>query len=73
MKGDVWDTVGVDLIDPLPETPRGNKYIITVSCYFSKWLEATDLPDKGTDGVTASASHNMAAAESRSLTKGENS
>ena len=51
MKGDVWDTVGVDLIGPLHETPRGNKYIITVSCYFSKWPEAAALPDKGADGV----------------------
>ena len=34
---DVWHTIGMDLIGPLPTTPRGNKYIMTVSCYFSKY------------------------------------
>ena len=44
-------TIGVDLIGPLPETTRGNKYIMTVSCYFSKWPEATSLPNKSAIGV----------------------
>ena len=51
MKAEVWHTVGVDLIGPLPQTPRGNRYIMTVSCLFSKWPEATALKDKGADGV----------------------
>ena len=41
----------MDLIGPLPTTPRGNKYIMTVSCFFSKWPEATALPDKTAVGV----------------------
>ena len=41
----------MDLIGPLPTTPRGNKYIMSVSCYFSKWPEATVLPDKSAVGV----------------------
>ena len=45
VKGEVWHTIGVDLIGPLPETPQKNKYMI-VSCLFSKWPEATALPDK---------------------------
>ena len=48
VKGEVWHTIGVDLIDPLPETPRKNKYRMTV---FSKWPEATALPDKTAIGV----------------------
>ena len=36
----------MDLIGPLPETSLGNKYIITLTDYFSKWAEATALPDK---------------------------
>ena len=51
MKDEVWHTIGVDLIGPLPETPRGNKYIMNVSCLFSKWPEATALPDKTALGV----------------------
>ena len=46
-------TIGVDLIGPLPE---GNKYIMTVSCLFSKWPEATALPDKTATGVSGSVS-----------------
>jgi hypothetical protein len=31
---DVWKQIGIDLIGPLPESPRGYKYIITVTDYF---------------------------------------
>ena len=48
---EVWDMIDVDLIVPLPETPRGHKYIITASCYFSKWPEAAALPTKEATGV----------------------
>ena len=41
----------MDLIGPLPETPRGNKYVITLTDYFSKWAEAAPLPSKHADGV----------------------
>ena len=47
----IWSQVGMDLIGPLTETPRGNKYIITLTDYFSKWTEATALPDKSADRV----------------------
>ena len=36
----------MDLIGPLPETPRGNKYIVILTDYFSKWAEAAPLQDK---------------------------
>ena len=51
VRDEVWHTIGVDLIGPLPETPRGNKYIMTVSYFFSKWPEATALEDKSAIGV----------------------
>ena len=41
----------MDLIGPLPETPRGNKYIVTLTDYLSKWAEAAPLPSKHADGV----------------------
>ena len=44
-------TIGVDLIGPLPKRSRGNKYIMTVSCLFSRWPEATALPDESSVGV----------------------
>ena len=54
VKGEVWHTIGVVLIGPLPETPQKNKYIMIVSCLFSKWPEATALPDKTAIGVAVS-------------------
>ena len=47
----VWHHVGMDLIGPLQETPQGNKYIVTLTDYFSKWAEAAALPDKCPVGV----------------------
>lgn len=47
----VWHRVGIDLVGPLPETRAGNKYIITLSDYFSKWPEAAPLQTKSAEGV----------------------
>lgn len=41
-----WKQVGIDLVGPLPETKSGNKYIMTVTDYFSKWPEAKAIPSK---------------------------
>ena len=40
----VWHRVGIDLVGPLLETKRGNKYIITLTDHFSRWPEAAPLP-----------------------------
>ena len=42
----VWQQIGIDLVGPLPETLSGNKYIMTVTDYFSKWPEAKGIPTK---------------------------
>ena len=42
----VWHTVGIDLVGPLPKTERGNEYIATCTCLFSKWPEAEALQNK---------------------------
>ena len=39
-----FERVAFDVIGPLPETFRGNKYILVVQDYFSKWAEAYPLP-----------------------------
>ena len=49
----VWHRVGINLVGPLPEIKRGNKYIITLSDYFSKWPEAAPLPSKEATGVAS--------------------
>ena len=47
----VWSRIGIDLIGPLTERPRGNRYIIICSDYFSTWPEADALKSKDADGV----------------------
>ena len=44
--GSVMDRLGTDILGPLPETPRGNKYILVVTYYFSKWVEIFAVPDQ---------------------------
>lgn len=38
--------LGVDLIGPLKMTAKQNKYIITMTDLFTKWVVAHPLPDK---------------------------
>jgi hypothetical protein len=38
--------MGTDLLGPLPVTPRGNKYILTITDYFTKWVEIVAVPDQ---------------------------
>ncbi len=39
MVGGPMDRLGTDILGPLPETPRLNKYILVVTDYFTKWVE----------------------------------
>ena len=38
-----WNMVGIDLITLAP-TKNGNQYCITLTDYFSKWVEAAPMP-----------------------------
>ncbi|KAL7829046.1 hypothetical protein SRHO_G00326800 [Serrasalmus rhombeus] len=42
----VWELLGIDLTGPLPKTTSGFQYILTVTDYFSKWVEAFPLRSK---------------------------
>ena len=41
----------MDLVGPLPETPRGHKYTMTLTNYYTKWAEAAALKDKSPSSV----------------------
>jgi hypothetical protein len=41
-----FDRMGTDLLGPLSVTPRGNKYILTIADYFTKWVEIVAVPDQ---------------------------
>lgn len=46
-----WVVIGTDLIGPLPETLDGNRYIVTVIDYFTKWTEAMAIRNKDARSV----------------------
>lgn len=38
-----WHTVGIDITGPLPKTRRGNRFVLVVVDYFTKWIELFPL------------------------------
>ncbi|XP_053707078.1 uncharacterized protein zgc:153292 isoform X3 [Synchiropus splendidus] len=38
-----WQWLGLDLRGPLPKTPSGHRYLLTMTDFFSKWVEAAPL------------------------------
>ena len=47
----------ISIIGPLPETKSGEKYIVTLIDYFSKWPEAEALANKDADSAAFSRLH----------------
>ena len=41
---DLFEKIGLDFVGPLPETKRGNKYILVATEYFSRWPLAMASP-----------------------------
>ena len=44
--GVAMERIALDVMGPLPETDSGNKYILVVGDYFTKWTEAYALPNQ---------------------------
>ena len=39
-----WERVGVDIMSKLKTTQKGNKHIVVITCYFTRWVEAYPMP-----------------------------
>ena len=44
--GEPFEMLAMDFLGPLPTTEKGNKYILLVEDYFTKWTEAFPLQDQ---------------------------
>ena len=50
-----WYHIGIDFVGPItPLSRSGNRFILTMSDYFTKWVEAVALPSKCAQGVAES-------------------
>lgn len=49
--GNCFERVGMDILGPLPTTYNGNRHILVVVDYFSKWIEAYALADQSAETV----------------------
>ena len=38
--------VALDIMGPLPLSDKGNKYLLVIEDYFTKWTEVVPLPDQ---------------------------
>lgn len=46
-----FERIGMDAIGPLPITEQGNRHIIVISDYFTRWVEAYPVPDLKTENI----------------------
>lgn len=44
--GAPMERIALDVLGPLPETDNGNKYVLVVADYFTKWTEAYAIPNQ---------------------------
>ena len=49
--GAPMDRLGIDIMGPLPQTQTGNRYILVVGDYFSKWMDAWAMTDMETNTI----------------------
>jgi len=52
LSGSPWQRVQVDFFGPLPQSTRGNRYVLVFMDQFSKWVECFAVPDSTAETAT---------------------
>ncbi len=55
------ERVGIDILGPLTETDGGNRFILVVGDYWTKWMEAYPLPNHTAETVASTLVHQFIA------------
>ncbi|KAL3882852.1 hypothetical protein ACJMK2_029156 [Sinanodonta woodiana] len=45
------ERVAMDVLGPFPKSNRGNKYILVIADYFTRWTEAFPMPEQNTETI----------------------
>ena len=53
--GAPMERLAMDILGPLPLTPRGNRYVLVVTDYFTKWTESYAIPNQEAATVAESS------------------
>ena len=51
------DRIAVDIMGPMPLAKDGNRYILVIGDYFTRWMEAYGLPSQHADVVAQKLVH----------------
>ena len=51
--GAPWERAAMDVAGPFPTTATGNKYILVVQDYFTKWVEVFAMPDQTAETIAS--------------------
>ena len=51
--------VAVDILGPLPESPKGNSYLLVAGDYFTRWMEAYPIPNQEASTVAKTLTNEL--------------
>ena len=57
--GEPMERIAVDILGPLPTSEKGNRFIIVVADYFTKWVEAYPVPNHKAQTVAEALVNNF--------------
>jgi len=57
--GRPWQVVTVDLVGPMPTTPRGNSWILVLTDHFTRWADTLAIPDASAPTVARVLDQNV--------------